>query len=397
MEGPLPTTALDAPLLRDRFPILRSKTYLNTASLGAYSTTTDRRVQEFQREWSSTGAPAWYDRWMPRLDQVRATFARLIGATPGEVAILPNVSSALNVIASALDYRERPHVVTTQLDFPTISYAWATKPHARLRRLGDRRDVQVRPDAYDATFDETVAAVATSHVFYSTGAIQDVRAVAHRAHRVDAVTIVDAYHSVGQLPVDVRDLGVDVLISGGLKWLLGGPGCALMFVRRTLLADLEPRMAGWFGNERQFEFDPEAFSFRPTAQRFELGTPSLPSAFATLGGMEIVAKLGPARIRRRQNLLTTDLYEKLTDRGYRIHSPAEEKERAGILMVDVDDAQGVVARLARSRIIVDHRDGRVRVSPYFYNSVADNDRFIKALARLSPPGPATRVRRRTRP
>lgn len=376
---------MDEGLFRDAFPIFRESTYLNTASLGPYSIWTDRRVQEFYREWSAMGAPAWYEIWWERLEETRAAFAKLIGADASEVAILPNVSSAINVLASALDYRERNKVVTSQIDFPTIPYAWMAKPKVKVVRVGQRGAHSVPVKAYVDALDKTVACVATSHVFYSTGAVQDVGGICAAARKAGALSIIDSYHGVGQLPVDVKELGCDALISGGLKWLLGGPGCALLYVRKGLHKSLSPTVTGWFANERQFDFDPAVFAFRSTGAKYELGTPSLPSTFATLGGMELVSEAGPRKVRRRQNELITDLYEKLVQRGYRIHGPDVERERAGILMVEVQDAPGAVAKLAEEKIIVDHRDGRVRVSPYFYNTIDDNDWFVDALARAAPP------------
>ncbi len=377
---------MDAPLFREDVPILRTKTYLNTCSLGPLTRQAKMRVDQFYREWATFGAPAWYKIWWERLQETRATFAGLIGARPEEVAVLPNVSAALSVIASSLDYKTRPNVVTTRIDFPTIPYVWMARPDAHVRRVGSRRDLLVPKAKVTAALDDSVAALATTHVVYSTGGLQDIRALSAAARRAGAVSIIDSYHGVGQVPVDVKEVGCDILISGGLKWLLGGPGCALMYVRGPLLRRLEPTITGWFANAEQFQFDPEVFTFRPTAARFELGTPSLPSTFATLGGMELVRRAQPAAIRRRQNHIVTDLYEKLRDAGFAIRSPPEEKDRAGILMVPVADPPGVVARLAKRRIVIDHRDGKIRVSPYFYNSGADIDKFVGALKAIAKAG-----------
>lgn len=349
-------------------------------------------MKEFYREWATLGAPAWYDTWWRRLEETRSVFGHLIGADAAEIAILPSVSSALAAIGSCFNDRARPNLLTTQLDFPTIPYGFMFNPRMRVRRIGTRGAVRVPLTDYEGGLDSTVAAVATSHVFYSTGAIQDVAAITRAAHKVGALSIIDSYHGAGQLPIDVKELGCDALISGGLKWLLGGPGCALMYVRRDRLSRLSPTITGWFANERQFEFNPEAFSFRPTGARFELGTPSLPSTFGTLGGMELVAGLGAARIRKRQNELVTDLYEKLSDAGYAILAPQEERERAGILLAQVGDAPSAVAKLAQRRIVVDARDRHVRVSPYFYNTISENDAFVHALSELAPPVPAAPMR-----
>lgn len=373
---------MDPYSLRSEFPILRQQTYLNSCSLGALGKRTVARIDQFLKEWRSQGAAAWYETWWGRLQETRTAFAKIIQAQPNEVAILPSVSAALSVIASALHEPERPEVLTTRLDFPTIPYQWFSKKRTRLRFVGDPAGVSVPMEAYEEALGSRTGAVATSHVFYTTGHIQDARRICHLAKRVDAVSIIDGYQSAGQLPVDVREMGCDVFIAGGLKWLLGGPGCALLFVRRSRIAEWRPEITGWFANEHQFEFDVEKFEFRRTASRFELGTPALAAVFATLGGMETVLRAGVGAIRRRQNRLVTDLYERLVDGGFEVASPGVEAERAGILMVRDEDAANTVKRLAKRKITVDYRRGKVRVSPYFYNGEEENSRLVDALMRL---------------
>lgn len=373
---------MDPYALRSEFPILRQQTYLNSCSLGALGKRAVGRMEEFLAEWRSQGAAAWYETWWGRLQQTRAAFAKIIHAHPNEIAILPSVSAALSVVASALEDPERNEVVTTRLDFPTIPYQWFSKKRARLRFIGEKSQLSVPMEAYENALWSRSSAVATSHVFYTTGHIQDARRICQLARRVGAVSIIDGYQSAGQLPVDVREMGCDVFIAGGLKWLLGGPGCALLYVRRSRVAEWRPEITSWFGNEHQFDFDVEKFEFRRTAARFELGTPALAAVFATLGGMETVLRAGVAAIRRRQNRLVTGLYERLVDAGFEVASPGVEAERAGILMIRDEEAPNTVKRLAQRKITVDYRRGKIRVSPYFYNSERETERFVGVLRRI---------------
>lgn len=379
---------MDPAALRPEFPILRRQTYLNNCSLGALGRRSEARVQEFLSEWRTRGAPAWYTTWWERLEQTRAAFAQIVGARPDEVALLPSVSAALSVVSSALHDPDRPEVVTSRLDFPTIPYQWLVQRDVKLRLVGDKQAVAVPPEEFEEAIGSKTAAVATSHVLYTTGQIQDAARIARAAKKAGAASIIDAYQSAGQLPIDVRALGCDVLVAGGLKWLLGGPGCALLYVKQSRIAEWEPQITSWFANEHMFEFDTEKFAFRRTAARFELGTHSLGAAFATLGGMETVLKAGVAAIRRRQNKLVTDLYERLVDAGYRVASPELEAERAGILMVRDDQAPKTVEKLGKRKIVVDYRRGRVRVSPYFYNTEQENEKFVAAMKAIAPPSKA---------
>src|SRR5712664_3194220 len=166
---------------RSEFPIFRDRIYLNTCSLGALGERTRRKVAEFLDVWQSRGASAWYDVWWAGLGDLRARYARLVGAAPTEIALAPSISVPVEAIARAVDDR--------------------------------------------------TALVATSHVYFTSGAIQDIRAVADAAHARGALCLIDAYQSVGQVPVDVRAAGVDFLTAGGLKWLLGGTGIVFLYVR----------------------------------------------------------------------------------------------------------------------------------------------------------------------
>ncbi|HEX9816945.1 MAG TPA: aminotransferase class V-fold PLP-dependent enzyme [Candidatus Thermoplasmatota archaeon] len=373
---------MDPYSLRSEFPILSQQTYLNNCSLGALGKRTETRISEFLREWRTGGAPSWYQTWWGRLEETRKAFASIINARPDEVAILPSVSAALSVISSAIYDPENPEVVTSKLDFPTIPYQWMVKTNVDLKLVGTKDAVSVPLDEFQGAMTSRTGVLVTSHVLYTTGQIQDAKKLSAIAKKSGAVSIIDGYQSAGQLPLDVRAMGCDVFIAGGLKWLLGGPGCALLYVKRSRIAEWRPQITSWFANEHMFEFDTEKFDFRRTAARFELGTPALGSVFATLGGMETVLAASVAGIRRRQNKLVTDLYERLIDAKFKIASPELEAERAGILMVRDKDAGETVQRLAKKKIAVDYRRGKVRISPYFYNNEGENDKVVAALKSL---------------
>src|SRR5881296_259887 len=262
---------------RSEFPIFRDAIYLNTCSLGALGERTRRRTAEFLDLWQARGASAWYDVWWAALGELRARYARIVGASPEEIALAPSVSVALSAVAEALDYRRRPRVVITSLDFPTVAYQWLAKQGrgVELVVVESPDQVSVPVEAIARAVDDRTALVATSHVYFTSGAIQDIKSVAEVARRRGALTLIDAYQAVGQIPVDVRAAGVDVLTAGGLKWLLGGPGVVFLYAREDLARRLMPGVAGWFGHKDQFAFDPRALELHDDARRFELGTPAL--------------------------------------------------------------------------------------------------------------------------
>ncbi len=364
---------------RDEFPIFRRKRYMNTCSLGALSKRVRAAHETFLTEWEDHGATAWYETWMGALDGLRERFARIIGADKEEVGLAPSVSVALSSLASCLDYQARPKVVYSELDFPTVAYQWAVKPQVTRVVIPSADRIHVPAEAYEAALDDETAAVVTSHVFYASGAIQDIARLARAAHQRGALAIVDAYQATGQLPTDVHAAGVDVFISGGLKWLLGGTGIALVYVRKDRIPGLRPTITGWFGNRRQFEFDPKAFEYWDDARRYELGTTSNAAVYACSAGIDLVTEIGVDAIRRRTLELVNDLVDRLTDAGFETRTPSRPEERTGIVMVPLPDPPRAVHALAAKGILVDYRHDRLRASPYFYNTTEDNEAFVDGL------------------
>jgi kynureninase len=367
---------------RAEFPIFRSATYLNTCSLGALAERSRKALDQFADLWSRWGASAWYEHWLAATDDVRAAFARLIGADAAETALAPSISAALSTVVSGIEFSERPRVITTELDFPTVVYHFLARRELGVETVvlesADR--VSVPLEAFAAAIDERTALVATSHVYYTSGAIQDIAGLARLAHERGAWCLVDAYQSTGQLPVNARELGVDILLTGALKWLLGGAGLALTYVRGSLIERLRPSVVSWFGVEDQFAFDPHRLTLRRDARRFELGTPAVPTVYTARAGMELVEEVGIGKIRRRVSALTEDLVERAWARGLRVRGAATPQTRSGIVMIEHPEPAAAVHRLMEAGVIADFRPGAVRLSPHFYNTTDDNERAIGVLA-----------------
>lgn len=369
---------------RAEFPILQRKTYLNSCSLGALSQRSIDALHRFTENWNEYGAHAWYKIWLNEIAQVKEKFARVIGAKPNEVAIAPSVSAAVSALTSALDFSKRNRVVVADMDFPTLAYQWLVK-----QRLGVEVDfvespdhIHIPPELLTEKIDGRTALVATSRVFYTSGYVQDVEAVVEAAHRKGAYVLIDDYQGTGQIPIDVHALNIDFLVTGTLKWLMGGPGLALVYVREGLISELEPTMTGWFANRDQFQFNTRSFRFREDAGRFESGTPALPTIHTANGGLEMVLEIGVQRIYERTCALTNDLVERVKAKGWPLRSPEEEDRRSSIVMLALDRPDEIVEQLVARRFIVDYRPGLVRISPYFYNTLAENEAIVEEISRI---------------
>lgn len=379
MTAALPAHALAR--YRDEFPIFRDTRYLNSCSLGALSTRVRTAMAEYLDQWEQRGAAAWYDTWLPAMERLRAGYGRVIGADPDTIALHPSISSALSTVGESLDYGARPRVVTTSLDFPTVAYQWLAKtPRGIEVVIVESPDgITIPIEHLAAAIDDRTALVATSHVFFTSGAIQDIRAVAALTHAHGALLLVDGYQAAGQIPVEVSTLGVDFYCGGGLKWLLGGSGIAFLYVRPELHEVLRPAITGWFAHAAPFRFDVHTLEWAADAHRFDMGTPSVAAIYAQLAGLSIIQEIGVPAIRETTRALTEDLIALAKRHGLHPKVAPTPEERSGIVMIPRPDPQADVRRLAAQRFIVDARPGHVRVSPYFYNVPADHQALVEAL------------------
>ena len=374
--------ALGLAKYRSEFPIFRDSVYLNTCSLGALGERSRRKVAEFLDIWQRRGASAWYDVWWEALTDLRARYGRIVNAAANDIALAPSISVALSAVAESIDYSRRPRVVVTSLDFPTVAYQWLAKAQhgVELVVVESPDKVSVPVEAIARAVDDRTALVVTSHVYFTTGAIQDIKRVADVAHANGALCLIDAYQSVGQVPVDVQDAGVDALVAGGLKWLLGGPGIVFLYVREAVARRLEPTISGWFAQREQFAFDPRKLTLHDGARRFELGTPALAASYAQLGGLEYIEEIGVPGIRDVTAALTEDLIATLRAAGFRPNVAGDARDRSAIVMVPMPDPAASVRHLAAGGIIADTRPGHVRFSPFFYNVQDDHVRATERLA-----------------
>jgi len=372
------------PLLRfrDRFPILETTTYLVSNSLGAMPSTVADRLAEYARDWATRGVRAWAERWWEMPVAVGDEIAPLIGAGAGEVAMVPNVSIAQAQVLSALDYSGgRDTIVMTALDFPSVRYVYdelATRLGARIVVVPSDDGIGVSEDRLLAAIDERTRLVAISHVLFRSAYVMDVARIAARAHEMGALVSLDAYHSVGVLPVDVHALGADFLTGGVLKWLCGGPGGCFLWVRPEVSAAVAPAITGWQAHRHPFAFEPE-MDYADAAWRWLGGTPVIPALFAATEGPRILREAGIDAVRAKSVRQTERLIALADERGYAVAAPRDAARRGGTVAFDVPHAREVSRALLAQDVIVDYRPGAgIRVAPHFYTS----DEELEAVVEL---------------
>ncbi len=373
-------------IFRDEFPIAERLTYLNNCSLTPMPRRGRAALDEYARQWTELGGRAWYDHWMTELEALRADFARVLGADPEEIALQPGVSTALSGVASAIDYAKRDTVVVADIDFPTDGHVFLSRARhgVRVKFVKSPDGVGVPLEVFADAIDERTALVCTGHVYYASGSIQDVAGLARLCHARGALLVVDAYQSIGAIPFDVHASGVDFLAGGTLKWLMGGPGMAFLYVRRDLAPRFTPTALGWWAVRDPFAFDVQRLDLPDSARRFEFGTPSVPTAYAARAGIALLEEVGLERVRRAHMALSQRLVDGALARGWMVRCPVDARRRTAIVTIAHADPHQAVERLRSDGVIVDARPGVVRLSPHFFNTEAEIDRALEAMALAMP-------------
>jgi kynureninase len=364
---------------RERFPILAETTYLINHSLGAMPAAAEERLLEYARAWNTRGVRAWEEGWWEMSLTVGDQIGRLIGAPPGSVSMHQNVTLAEAVVVSCFDFRgPRRRIVYEEGNFPSVRYLYQAQ-----ERLGADIVVAADDDGVVEAIDERTLLVPVTHVLFKTGEIQDVEAIVAKAHDEGALVVLDAYQSVGTVPLDVTALGVDFAVGGSVKWLCGGPGAGWLYVRPDLAATLEPTVTGWQAHARPFEFEPEQ-DYADGAARFLTGTPNVPALYAATAGYDVVEEVGVERIRERSMEQTALLVELLGEEGFQVGSPHDPERRGGTVVVRPPNFERVGRGLGERGVICDWRpDVGLRLGPHFFNT-DDELRFaVEQIAELS--------------
>ena len=369
---------------RDRFPTLGRGPYFAAHTLGPMPDTVPDALARFAAEWATDGVVAWTG-W---LEQIRATAALLeglFGAPPGSIALGPNVSVLAGQVLSCLDWSgERSRLVTTDLEFPTCDYLYRAQETlgAKVEAVPSR-DLTVDLDRLLEAIDEHTALVAVTHVAFRSSALLDAAAVAARAHEVGALVLLDTYQSAGTVPIDVRALGVDLLVGGSVKWLLGGPGTGYLYARPEVAATLAPRLVGWFGHQAPFAFEPSPIAFAAGAGRFVTGTPNVAAHVMAAEGYRIVAEAGVDAIRAKSRRQVARLLDGFQAQGARVRGPADPRRRGGSVVVDFDGAEQVTAELIARGYTCDYRPGAgLRLGPHLYTTDDECDAVVAEVAAL---------------
>ena len=368
---------------RSFFPVTRDLVYLNHAGVAPISTRVEEALRRYGAEASRRGAFDYARVYDAEIERVRQRAAVLIGARPDEIAFVKNTTEGLGLVAAGLEWREGDQVVTCDLEYPSNVYPWWSlrSRGVETRMLRSSRGALPLERVADALRGPRVRLLALSSVQYGSGFRADLVALGKLCRERGVLFCVDAIQSLGHLPLDVEDCGIDFLAADGHKWLLSVEGCGLFYCSHRVLDLLTPRVVGWRSVVDSRDFDRYHLELQPGAGRFEEGTPNTAGIFGLGAAIDLLLELGVDAIAERVLGLSDHLVQGLGARGAELLSPRGPGEASGIVSFRMPhEAPEATARRLRARRIftVVRRDG-VRASPHFYNTPDELDQLLALL------------------
>ena len=379
--------------VRQQIPLLSKNVYLDNAGAGPPPSSVHDAMRSFLDDWRDYGEK--WEAWLLEIVKARELFARLINASVSEVACTPSVSYGLAAIGNALPLHRGQNIVVSELNFPTNVYIWQSMRRKGLLsevRVLKAKNGEVPITDFEKAIDDNTTAVSLDYVSWINGCREDVKAITQTAHSHGALMLVDAFHALGVMPVDVRKLGVDILTSGTYKWLMGPHGTAFLYVKGDVLEQLEPSTVGWHGisdsvvarvlsKQETFgrPFDLTEVNPAKDATRFEWGTWSVITVVGAKAALEFTLRYSPQEREPMVERLNERLVDGLRKKGKHITSPLEKNRRSGIVTFQMDDAAEVSRKLQQEHITVAPRVNTLRVSPHFYNTDREVDTLLEKI------------------
>lgn len=368
---------------RKKFPLLKNCIHVANCSQSPQSDYTRQAAEAYLESWNRSGMD--WERWMDEVALAKAEFAKIVNADVSEIAIGTSVSEITSVLASALSFQEkRKKVVVTEAEFPTVGHVWLAqqKYGAEIDFIPVRKG-EIAADEYDQHVDELTLIASICDVYYYNGFKQKLREIIPRIHAKGSLVYVDAYQGVGTHPMDVKALNVDFLASGNLKYLLGIPGIAFLYVKKELVEILHPAFTGWFGQENPFAFDIHRLDYAADARRFDNGTPPVMAAYVARAGMRMVNEVGVENIHAWTDRLSQHCIDGALKRGLEVASPMDVESKSPVTAIRVPgDSHEVENALKKKNVIASARADVVRIAPHFFTRLEDIDYVLDCFVEI---------------
>lgn len=369
---------------RQEFPIVKTGIYLDHAGVAPIPVRVIREVDKFLEE-AAEKAVMNYDSWMERVEGVRAQSARLVGAEKDEIAFIKNTSHGISIVTGGLDWKEGDNVLVFEKEFPSNIYPWLDLKRKGVEvRYIPLREERIRMDDIEMLMDRRTRLVSMSSVQSLNGFMINLKELGALCRRKGVLFFVDAIQSLGVVPMDVREFGVDFLAADGHKWLLAPEGTGIFYCSLERASELRPNLIGWKSVKSENDFENIDFTLKENALRFEEGSFNVMGIRALGTALDLLFEIGIENVGARVHDLGDLIMDEAGKRGFRLRTPRDRSERGGIVSFSGNfDPVVLKKKLRESNIVVNNRGGALRMAPHFYNTEEEIIKTFEEIDRLS--------------
>ncbi len=378
--------------IREDFPRVYKSTYLDNAGIGACCRQVYQAFLDYSQDYArkQLGVESDLEKWKDKILHSKRLFARLIGADDEEVFFVPTTTTGLNLVANMLNDGHRSNVVTNDMEYFSNVIVWLKQKEKGMDvRIVKNKNWEISEDDIRLAVDDNTVALTVGQVGWFNGFRHDLSALSEIVHEKGAHLIVDGIQSVGGMKTDVKKDGIDFLVAGTYKWLLGPGGAAFLFVRKELAEELNPVFVygqclkeGVVEKNLYDEFDLYELSYGDLARRHDMVVFNRAAYAGSEVSMNLLLDYGIENIENRINGLCKYLVNELLNLGFELQSPLSSKRRFGIVNFKVQDNKSAAKKLEEKNVLVAARIGGLRVSPHFFNTKSDVSRLIEELQAL---------------
>lgn len=369
---------IDSAFVAMYFPTLAEMTYLNNASTGIPPSITIRAMKEYLDGIAHANDD--FERIIEILRTARGLLSKLLGGTDAQYGLVPSTSEGINAFAHGVQYPQGSNIVICDLEFPANYVPWqnAARIYGAELRVVKSQGGAVPIESFKERIDDNTRVVAVSQVQFASGFRTQLKELARVVHDSGGYLFADIIQAAGCISIDLEKEEVDFAAAQAAKWLLGPVGAGFVYVRKSVIDEIRPRFLGWFGVENMDDFSYSEKAPLATASKFEVGSAAILSYVGMNESLKVLLKL-PASARERAALDNAAYLRKRLSEigiGYYEFGPKNNSAIVSCAPRDVDKLQ---AMLLKSKIHCSVRNGRLRVSPHFYNTHEEIDRLVKCL------------------
>lgn len=371
---------------RQAMAIHKDWVYLDHAAVAPLSVPAQKALADWAAQATASGDVHWLS-WSQKVEAARHSATQLLNASAAEIALVPNTTTGLGIVAEGFPWKPGDNVITFENEFPSNRYPWMhlESRGVEVRTLSvERGEVDLKQ--LSEAIDRHTRLIAVSWVGYSSGHRLDVAKLTELAHRKNCLVALDAIQGLGVFPLDLGSTPVDFLAADGHKWLLGPEGAGIFFIRQEHLNLLRPLHVGWNSVARPYDFSQIDLTFRPTAARFEGGSQNMAGMLALGASLDLLLSVGAGAQRSIVGEMVLQnagyLADKAQSRGARLRFPRSDESASGIITLEIpgQDPQAIRDKLLAQKVVCSCRGGGIRFSPHGYNTQEELDRTVATLA-----------------